>query len=148
VTYDEVADKLGVRLCPGVARAAPQGGCRFAGLDPARIRHIHQDGWADPATRIIHWKERRLVKAGLRNFLMRVALCDQPWLIPMTPWLRIWTINTYVDQLAGVLKVRLPRNLADGDRARLRFLLAEVPYDERAAFSGSYGKATRWAARD
>lgn len=134
VTFAQIAAQLGVELCTG--------------CDQYRHDRYGELRWTEHG-RVIHWAERMVTVQGLRKFLMKVALVKRPELEHGDLWWRIWQQNVTADAYGRQLHHRFPRRLADVDRARVRFLLHEVPdwklrhWDDDTR--NAYRRATRWA---
>jgi hypothetical protein len=78
---------------------------------------------------IVHWGERtRITKQGVRRFLY---LCAQtnPVVGNSEGWARIYLTNEWIRAAANALGIRLPTNLANHDRARVRSMIAGLPVD-------------------
>jgi hypothetical protein len=141
VSYHEIAEKIGLKLCTG---SDAETECIFRRVDTVTRERYHQRGRAEHG--IVHWHERAVVKGGLRRFLILAAEAAVTW-APGTPrWARIWYANVVAAKMAAALNRRLPRKLTDEDRARVRLLLGENTRD-RKEFPDEYRMAQRWAAR-
>lgn len=84
----------------------------------------HRTGWADPAMRIVHWTDRHVTRAGIRNFLKLVAAIaygheSQP------KWQKLYEQNLWAYRQARAMHMRLPRRLADLDRSRVRYIASK-----------------------
>jgi hypothetical protein len=91
------------------------GGC---GLSEYR----HRLGIIDPFG-VIHWRERRMSRRALRNFLLLVAkrdrLANPEFLnLPDVDWSHPYFDNIEVGRLAARLGIRLPAALSSNDRLR------------------------------
>lgn len=138
--YDEVARDLGVSRCNGRIPSV----CAIR-MNAKQVLRAHQRGRSTLGT--VHFLDRRMIKTGLRRFLILAIEAKDPSVKVLTPWLRIWMTNVEVTRLAKLLGVAIPRHMADKDRARVRFYLSELSNKERAYYGEPYTKALRWAAR-
>jgi hypothetical protein len=112
-TYSDVASQLGIALCG-------TGSCRGIGN--------HEQGWTAYGMTVIHWRDRRMTRPGLRRFLKLVATA-QTIRMRDERFVRLWSQNVAADHLARRLGVRFPRSLADPDRAKVRLWLAKFRND-------------------
>lgn len=72
---------------------------------------------------VVHWRERRMSRRALRNFLLLVAKRDREanpefLNIPELTWYAIWSDNTEAGRLAARVGIRLPAALSINDRLR------------------------------
>jgi len=111
VTYEGLAARFRVRLCPG--------GDTFN----------HEQGQYDQYRGIIHWRPRRVTKPGLRRFLKLVMTSMLGLAFFKEPEKTYWAAAGAED-LARQLHVRFPRHYADLDRARVREALPGANLDK------------------
>ena len=124
LTYEAVADLLGVRLCGRE--------CWMDELDRHTVGYVTVQG--------IHWRPRVTKVRGLRNFLKLVARY-QLGTEGMAPLWKLWAEASEAYALGLTLGVRFPRELGADDRARARALLAQGPRLDKE----TYERIERWA---
>lgn len=113
-TYSAVAHLLGLRHCGD-------------GSDQR-----HWTGYIEwDETPCLHWTDRRMTKRGLRTFLKLAARALVPDANPgrAERFVALYWQNVEADRLAQDIGVRFPRDLADPDRAKVRFWLAKFRND-------------------
>ena len=109
-TYSGVASQLGIALCGD-------------GWPRNRIGN-HEAGWTAYGMTIIHWNERRVTKRGLLRFLKLVAKAQMESAHQGERFVVLYWQNVEAYRLARLIGIRLPRSLADPDRAKARLWLA------------------------
>ena len=107
----------------------------------------HETGVLDPFS-VIHWRERRINRAGLRRFLLlaakRARLNDPEYLNePQFHWLYLYRDNVEAGRLAANLGIRLPAALSRNDR--LRCLTSARKYG--IALSAGWPQIYKWARK-
>lgn len=101
MTYDQVATHFGVRRCQ---ECAPS-------IDHARGQQIGNT---------IHWRDRRLTRAGLRHFLILIA--GTRLVVGREKWRRLWAYNVWAASVARKeLHITIPLRLSLADRAYVRW---------------------------
>jgi hypothetical protein len=127
-TYHEVAEALGVRVCWGCDEA----------ID-------HEAGRAvEGPLGLVHWQERKVTRPGLYRFAVLAGIWRSDpdrrphWLVFHEAML--WSQVA----LSETIGVRVPREYARRERARLSALLAHVPPRQRELHRDSFIKAQRW----
>ncbi len=103
MTYDEIAARVGVRVCPSCDHGDHKVGFIYLGR--------------------VHWAPRRVVKPGLRRFLKLAAMTVLGIERMKEPQKTYWTA-ALADDLAHGLHVRFPRKYSELDRAFVRARLA------------------------
>jgi hypothetical protein len=109
LTYDDLALLVGVRLCPG--DETPDG-----------IR-AHRRGFTERST--VHWAPRRVTPRGVRNFLLLAAQTRLLDFGTLNRAERIGRTNIWAARAALLQHIRLPARYADGDRAKVRWLISQ-----------------------
>lgn len=114
-TYAEVAQAVGLKLCSG---------CDAVATSPGRgLRNSHVSGWA--AYGVVHWKERRVTKPGLRNFLLLAAGQRAYNYRNESPAQQLWTANIWANRQAKELyHIRFPGSATQNDRAAARWRIS------------------------
>lgn len=126
LTYDELATELGLKLCACV-------------IDDTTSGHVQ--GWVDWILGDVHWMNRQVRKGGVYRFL--ILTYRSPMGEPA--WRKHWKRNVFAFHFALTrLRMRLPAELADQDKAYVRYLLRN-PAD-RPKRSEAH-EAWRWASR-
>jgi hypothetical protein len=129
-TYAELADAAHVVRCRGIN---PHTG--------AKCFEDHVRGaWAD---QMVHWADReRVTKGGIRTFLSFAAMSN-PVVANSTPgWQQIYVQNVWIAATARALLIKLPANLANYDRARVRAAIADLPVNTELR-----AEAMKWSQR-
>lgn len=92
---------------------------------------MHRHGYVEYGDRdaCVHWTERRMTKRGLRRFLKHVASAKWPEQMVGERFVVLYHQNIQADGLARLLGIRIPRSLADQDRAMVRFYLQKFRND-------------------
>lgn len=133
MTYPEIAAELGITLCLG---------CNNFPHDRGAVSYPTLPGK-------VHWRIRQVNNVGLYRFLKLAALAEHDELGRRMGWERVHIQNVLVISMARRIHRRLPRHLADFDRAQVRFLLTDVPEYERRSYDErtqrAFKQATRWA---
>lgn len=123
--FSTLAQKAGVEWCPLVE-------CEYLGAI--------QDGMVHMAL------PRRFTKRSVYYFLHLAWMCESERRVSPERWMNIYRRAIWIQSVAKEMKTRLPRNLFELERARLRESLSEyaarVPKYARPA---EYEKAQRWA---
>lgn len=119
MTFPDVAAQLGVTIC------GPNDLCRQSQID-------HDRGEYSLTLGMVHWRERRMTKAGLYRFLRLVALAKHPdmtrTITGVRPtWQRTYLIHRQVNVYARMLHVRIPFDLTREARARVKSSVLDVP---------------------
>jgi hypothetical protein len=110
MTYEEIAQGFGFRLCPGAEV------CGIHFVD-------HELGWPSYDNGI-HWRPRQVRKHGLYRFLKHVVVLRMG-LQPMRGGPeKLWLLSAGAYDLALSLGVRLPREILAQDRTLVRSWLA------------------------
>ncbi len=131
MTWDEMADAVGVKLCLGIL---PTG-------HYCDISHkLHRKGI--PTSGIVHWSERPKYRSTIRSFLMAAAQARMGDSVPEPKWRRVYRLNQDVLTLARKVHVRLPAEAAAEDRAYVLSAIVSLPADEPDREA-----AYRWAHR-
>lgn len=113
MTYDEIAEKLGVGLC----KACP--------AEVARKPGTHYYGWAGlSGSTKVHWRERQVRRQGLYRFLKLVTSVKLGTQAMRAGPERTWLEAAGAFDLALSLGVRFSREILADDRARVRSWLA------------------------
>ncbi len=103
-TYADVVNIYGVAWC----QACPLGN--------------HDKGWADMSRGIVHWRERRLERRGLRIFLKLVASIKFSHNRGQPLWQQLYEQNAWAfHEALDHFGVRLRSSYADLDRAYARY---------------------------
>lgn len=92
----------------------------------------------------VHLRRERVTKAALRRLWELAWYANIPEPVTLTDWEDLYFKNRFIWACAKQMKVRLPRSLADHDRARTRELLAKEPHSQR---DDLYRVVYRWARR-
>lgn len=104
MTYDEVTKRTGVTRC----NACDVGD--------------HTAGWADMGSGIVHWRDRRLERRGLRHFLKLVASIIYSHNRGQPEWRKLYEQNVWAYHTAlAQFGVRFRSSYADEDRARAAY---------------------------
>lgn len=133
--YTEIAKAVGVERCRGIDERS---GHTCRGFE-------HHAGSLGPDN-TIHWADRRPSRAGIRRFLWLVALNEVP--IPignekaMATWAMYYMVMRRVPVLARKIRVRLPADYGEAERALMRAMLVNLPTD-----TPGRAEALRWAQR-
>lgn len=118
MNYAEVAATIDIDWCPGPGAISRLGSRCLA---PNRN---HQRGYADIGRRCVHWTDRKVLKRGLRRFLMLAAACQLHHNRAQPKWQQIYEQSTWASRQAFTkLHKVLPRKDSNEDRARVRWLL-------------------------
>ena len=130
MTYQEMADQLGVPFCPG--------GCGIT-------TRSHDQGFLFFG--VLHFTDRRFTRRGAKNFLMQVAYrarhIDEFWLNdPRFDWMYLHNDSVMAQKFAGKLGFRIPASLFDEERERC-ILLAR----KRGIKLSRYPEVYAWAKR-
>ena len=118
-SYSEIAQQLGLALC----------GC---GLEYQPIGN-HEDGWTAFGMTVIHWRERRVTRRGLRSFLKLVAKATSKFGTYGETWETLYYQNLRAQELARQFSVRFPRTWSATDRARIRLSLDKITPSQMAS---------------
>lgn len=89
------------------------------------------------------WEERRVTRSGIRRFLMACAPTGAEY--PTPSWYRLWLQIEWTREQARTLRVVIPPNLWDEDKARLAAKIISSPDD--ANRREERARALRWARR-
>jgi hypothetical protein len=124
LTYESVSEELSITVCNWC----------FGEID-------HDKGWANISEGVIHWKDRKVSKPGLRNFLKLYIAIAGSHNRGQAEWWTLWQQNTQAYFIArysfgAVLGAHLSRN----DRARALFLMQRA-----STKSKDYENALQWA---
>lgn len=115
---------------------------------PACDLHVHDHGAL--VGRTIHWRDRRMSRPALYTVLRLIAV-GQGYYDDFAPWRRTYLINRDVLAMAREIKTRLPRDVFELDRAKLRHELSGYTLADRRRMLPSeqhdFRAALRWAAR-
>jgi len=112
MTYEEVAGRFGVRLCPD---AEGRLHCDLS-------LPVHDQGMGT-MNGYVHWTPRRVTRRGLYNFLRHAV--DVNWGTAGRRYAeRLWMRETIAYEYARELGIRFPRAWADPTRAHVRGLMA------------------------
>jgi hypothetical protein len=118
VTYYQIAAKLDCRLCDVVNGLGMLDSCPFTDEEhgPGRVRR---------GSDVIHWRDRRVTKSGIRRFLMLVARLENN---TGPDWWALWQQIEWARRKARFpLRVEIPVSLWREDQARLAAKLAAAP---------------------
>jgi hypothetical protein len=112
-TYEEIAEKFGTAMCSTAF-----------GNDS----RDHGRGDASPLPPTVHWRNRKITVAGVRRFLMLIAIARWPEKHLDCPrWAQIYRQNNTAVELSRLVGRRLnQRQLSAFDREHVRYLLARV----------------------
>ncbi len=106
----------------------------------ARLTYADMAAWYDTTLADLDWPEKRVTHGGLRRFLSRIRHVQwrDRFAAPEEEWRRLWKNNVWASQEAlTVWHKRIPKKLADHDRARVAAILARrhgpLTADEKAA---------------
>jgi hypothetical protein len=135
VSWQQIFDSIGYRWCEGCA-----------------VDFDHESGtvvaWADHDD--VHWRKRRVTKAGIYKILRRIVWQTDTF-EGLPAWRQIFLINHQVLAFARQARVRLPRKVFELDRARLRHELSGYTNEDIRRMTPSeqtdFRAARRWAAR-
>lgn len=112
---------------------------------------VNQEHEGTLVGRTVHWRDRRVTRAGMYKMLRRIAVQQNTILSRFPPWQRTYLINQDVLAMAREIGVRLPREVFEVDRAKLRHELSGFTVRDRQRWLPSerydYKRAVRWAAR-
>lgn len=155
-SYEEIAEQLGIRLCPE---------CGAEGMWGSRANRpfTHEKGWTDlyqgwVPQGVIHWRPRRVTRSGVRRFLMLAA---DLWIRSQPPghgrhgpeWYDLWRRIEWARRTARyAVRIEIPPQLWAEDRARLAAKLASAPpihesQPSTALLRAERERALRWARR-
>ena len=112
LTYDRLFKDLGVIRCETCWHGDTSG---------------HKPDFADISPGIIHWKDRKVTKPGLRNFLKLYVSVWKSHNRGQPLWFKLHEQNTLAYEIArGRYGIILPKRLSKVDRARALADLANV----------------------
>lgn len=111
--------------------------------DPLTYRGIA--AWYDLDLKELEWPDKRITHAGLRRFLIRIFLHQWYDRFPPKPddgWELLWMGNLWASNEALLTwHKRIPKKLADHDRARVAAMLAK----RHGTLSKTEKAALKWA---
>ena len=107
-SYIDLARVIDIELCTGCA-----------------VVSDHWRGAAQPSIGRVHWHDRRVNRAGLRNFLKLVGACIHSHNRGQPEWQQLFEQNQYAYHKAMQFGVRIPAHLSHYDRARVHELLRQ-----------------------
>ena len=132
MTWQGIFYVLGLRWCTGCTTYA----------------EVHDRGMAIDGT--VHWRNRRVTRPGIYKLLRAIAW-GQNELSGLPDWRQVYLLNHEVLELTKLVGVRLPREVFELDRAKLRYLLSKYTQRDRRRMTPSeqddFRAALRWAAR-
>ena len=134
-SYADVAAYFDVYLCDGLMPTGERHLYEICPLSTAQ----HQRGAVVLPHRLVHWRDRKLTKPGLRRFLKLVAQIRIHNYKNLDTAMRLFAENTWANEAARALHVRFPARYSAADKARARWLIATGEHVSATAY--------RWAHR-
>jgi hypothetical protein len=86
----------------------------------------HETGWTSFGMNVIHWRDRRPTRRGLRRFLLLAVVALR--LRSEPPWLDVYLRNVRAQEIASdYFGIRFSRAESAADRAKVRLGLSRKP---------------------
>lgn len=130
LTYERVAQELGLRLCAGSCQL------RYWATDVEKGRKAietherhHKEGWVTvkPLDDLVHWSRTAMSTRGLYQFLRLASLLLYTSdTVYQERWLALYRTDQHARRLARRFGVRIPADYGKREKARVRLDLTKL----------------------